>query len=730
MPLHEYTPGTRRPVGIEPANPIPVDSWSGPYYHIDGTTGGAINNALLTIPDTLRFLSMEVRILARTGPGGSTLAYKYWFRGSTATLEEFASGTSTSSGGDFPLGVSASGATFTNLFVLAGTTLNGNVSVGDASTDVLTVTSGTTFANRVDVSGVAKFNGNVTVGDASSDVLTVTSGTTFQNSVDFSGAVRAATFTGNLTGNANTATTATTSISTSNFGGASASSYARTDQATTFNSGVTFASTLDVTDTARFNGNVTIGNASSDVLTVTSGTTFQNSVDFSGAVRAATFTGNLSGNANTATTSISTSNFGGASASSYARTDQATTFNSGVTFAGTRVDIASSSVLDVASPAIFESVFTGGTLGGVTYQFANIPAGTSLGQGIPFTVLNNAAFNGNVIIGPSGGQIVGGVTQGVMYVRVGTTFERAVDFAGAVRASTFTGNLTGNVTGIASNASALGGTAASGWAQLAASNTFTGSLNTFNEDVTVGKTLTVNGNFYVQGTLTTVNRADLQIDDKIIVLGRTLGTNTTFQNGAGIYLGAEGSTADSWTWNSTRGWESSSLGVNIPSTRSYSIGGTSVLSSSTLGSGVTTSSLQSVGTISTGVWQGTAVGITYGGTGRNLGGGTNWGLIYKHSDNTLQITAAGAATDVLQGNASGAPTWVNRSSLTGLTADRIRLTAETGLNQNIPLVYATSVIGAFDRTEGLRHDTGLYYNPLFQTLFAEKIEGTIDGGTW
>jgi hypothetical protein len=49
---------------------------------------------------------------------------------------------------------------------------------------------------------------------------------------------------------------------------------------------------------------------------------------------------------------------------------------------------------------------------------------------------------------------------------------------------------------------------------------------------------------------------------------------------------------------------------------------------------------------------------------------------------------------------------------------------------NVPLVYASTVISIGDRVEGLRHDTGLYYNPLFQTLFAEKIEGTIDGGTW
>ena len=59
----------------------------------------------------------------------------------------------------------------------------------------------------------------------------------------------------------------------------------------------------------------------------------------------------------------------------------------------------------------------------------------------------------------------------------------------------------------------------------------------------------------------------------------------------------------------------SSGGVNLLSGRSVKIDGTSVLNSTTLGSGVVNSSLTSVGTISSGSWQGTAVGLPYGGTG-------------------------------------------------------------------------------------------------------------------
>ena len=56
-------------------------------------------------------------------------------------------------------------------------------------------------------------------------------------------------------------------------------------------------------------------------------------------------------------------------------------------------------------------------------------------------------------------------------------------------------------------------------------------------------------------------------------------------------------------------------GMSLLSGREVKINGNSVLNATTLGTGVVNSSLTSVGTISTGSWQGTAVGILYGGTG-------------------------------------------------------------------------------------------------------------------
>jgi hypothetical protein len=58
-----------------------------------------------------------------------------------------------------------------------------------------------------------------------------------------------------------------------------------------------------------------------------------------------------------------------------------------------------------------------------------------------------------------------------------------------------------------------------------------------------------------------------------------------------------------------------SSAISLPSGSELKINGNSVLSASTLGSGVTASSLTSVGTITTGTWTGTAIAIASGGTG-------------------------------------------------------------------------------------------------------------------
>jgi len=55
--------------------------------------------------------------------------------------------------------------------------------------------------------------------------------------------------------------------------------------------------------------------------------------------------------------------------------------------------------------------------------------------------------------------------------------------------------------------------------------------------------------------------------------------------------------------------------INVGAGYTFRVAGTKVLDSSSLGTGVTQSSLTSLGTITSGTWQGTAIGVNYGGTG-------------------------------------------------------------------------------------------------------------------
>jgi hypothetical protein len=133
------------------------------------------------------------------------------------------------------------------------------------------------------------------------------------------------------------------------------------------------------------------------------------------------------------------------------------------------------------------------------------------------------------------------------------------------------------------------------------------------QPVTFGSNVTVTGDLTVNGTTTTINSTTVTIDDKNFVLGDVASPTDAGADGGGITL--KGTTDKSFNWvDATDAWTSSEH-LNLLTGKAFYINGTSVLNASTLGSGVTASSLTSVGTITTGVWSATPVGSTKGGTG-------------------------------------------------------------------------------------------------------------------
>lgn len=159
------------------------------------------------------------------------------------------------------------------------------------------------------------------------------------------------------------------------------------------------------------------------------------------------------------------------------------------------------------------------------------------------------------------------------------------------------------------------------------------------DDVTIGRDLVVTRNLTVNGTTTTLNSTTISVDDKNIELGSVATPTDITADGGGITL--KGATDKTINWvDATDAWTLSEH-VDLATGKKFYINGTEVLSGTTLGSGVTGSSLTSVGTIATGVWNGTDIAVADGGTGASTAAGakTNLGFTTKYSssvgNNTL-----------------------------------------------------------------------------------------------
>lgn len=81
----------------------------------------------------------------------------------------------------------------------------------------------------------------------------------------------------------------------------------------------------------------------------------------------------------------------------------------------------------------------------------------------------------------------------------------------------------------------------------------------------------------------------------------------------------------------------SDTSINIPTGSDLKINGTSVLSATALGSTVVSSSLTSVGVIGSGTWQGSAVGIAYGGTGQTTASSAINALLPSQASNSGKL---------------------------------------------------------------------------------------------
>ena len=201
---------------------------------------------------------------------------------------------------------------------------------------------------------------------------------------------------------------------------------------------------------------------------------------------------------------------------------------------------------------------------------------------------------------------------------------------------------------------------------LSGNKTFTGTVDlsgaTLSGNTTFSNNLVVSGDLTVSGTTTTVNSTVVDVADKNITLGNVSTPTDSTADGGGISL--KGATDKLFRWlNATDSWTSSEH-LDLASGKAYYINGASVLSSTTLGSGVTGSSLTSVGTLSSGTWSASTIAVSKGGTGQTSY--TNGQLLIGNTTgNTLakatltagsNITITNSAGGITIAAAAGAPT--------------------------------------------------------------------------
>ena len=130
---------------------------------------------------------------------------------------------------------------------------------------------------------------------------------------------------------------------------------------------------------------------------------------------------------------------------------------------------------------------------------------------------------------------------------------------------------------------------------------------------TVRNNLTVNGDLTVSGTNATLSATSVTVADNAIQLAQRATPTNAVADGGGIIL--KGTTDKTILWDVTNTNWTLSEHVNIPTGKTYKINNTNVLTATGLGTGVVSSSLTSVGTLTSGTWNANVISGQFGGTG-------------------------------------------------------------------------------------------------------------------
>jgi len=498
-----------------------------------------------------------------------------------------------------------------NLTVTGNTVLNGTIDLGDATSDTITPTA------RFDAALVPASDGAIDLGTSALEYRdlyidgTANIDSLVADTADINGGTADNVVIGGSTAAAGSFTTVAASSNLTVSGNGSVTGTFDVDGATTLDGltvaeGASFSSTLDVDGATTLDG-----------LTVAEGATFSSTLGVTGTT---TLAGQLDANGDV--------NLGNATTDSVTVTGR---FDSDLLpIADGTSDLGSTSLewqdLWIDGTANIDSLvadtadINGGTVDGATIG-AN---SASTGAFTTISASGNVDFNGDLDVDGTANldvvDIDGAVDMASNLVIAGNIDANGnldVDGDTTLDTTDVAGTLTVVGDAVVDNVTVNGNTVSTSSGNL--------TLDSAGGTVAVADNLTVSGNFTVNGTTNTVNSTTVTIADKNFQVA-TGSADDSVADGGGLTVDS-GDGDKTWNFEATGDNWGSNQNINAASGKVYKINNTSVLSATTLGSGVVNSSLTTLGTIATGVWQGTAIAngylanstVSYGGISLALG---------------------------------------------------------------------------------------------------------------
>lgn len=214
--------------------------------------------------------------------------------------------------------------------------------------------------------------------------------------------------------------------------------------------------------------------------------------------------------------------------------------------------------------------FNAGTLSGIKFNVTATNAEQLGGQPANVYVRNDTSniINGQLILTSNLGLVIGDAGQGLFQVQNGNIL-----LANIASNRNFTLNLRRGV--IQEPAMFV--------------ETATRTVNFYREEaeseVYVGGNLTVQGNFEVKGSVTTLSSSILTVEDKNIELARTPEPTDAYADGGGIIL--KGASDHSILWSLAGGSWDSTEHMNLAPGKAYKINGLDVITATSLGPTIT-----------------------------------------------------------------------------------------------------------------------------------------------